>query len=437
MRYLLIGLLPPDLGGPDVGGVASITPNWAKHLAAMEGNEVFLWAPAIKKIPPDIIPNVTILPWLYRDRNPISLINRYGLFNLGRSFVGEVLSLRERSKGSLRFPRLLYSRLYYEIKKAVEYVKPDVVNDHVFYSDAFICHAAVHNVDPYIPITISVHGVHLNARSLDELPPDFKEAYLAQARYILSKSDYIFFSSTYNLEYSKIHGLLDGFSHYTVVTDGIDVSLFDGLAQDQSRHKLGLDPMYRYILFVGNLLPRKGCHLLLNAFSQVANKVTDIKLIIIGDGPERGNLYKQANELKLSERIKFIGTVLDPRQLYLWYKSSDLYVLPSQAEGLSISILEAMTAGLPVVSCRPPMGSYENLRDGETCLLTDYGDVDQLASAIEKLLTDKQLSKRLSENAARLMRDEFDWKVRARIMNQLTQAIVEQKKQIRRLEANH
>lgn len=437
MRYLLIGLLPPVLGGAEVGGVASIIPNWAKHLAAIKGNELYLWAPAINPTSPGLIPNVSILPWLYRDRNPISLVKHYGLSNIGLSLIGELLTKASQSKINFWLNRFPYSRSYFDIKKAVKRVRPDVVNDQLFSWYALTCQAAVHAVDPSIPIIISVHGIHLNQMSLDELPEEEKVKYMAQAKKIFAKTDYILFSSTYNLDYSKNHGLLDGINHYTVITDGVDTALFDEISKGKSQQILGLDPRYRYILFVGNLLPRKGCHLLLEAFARVAQNLSDIVLIIIGDGPEKENLNKQINDLRLGERVHFEGAVPDFKRLVMWYKACDIYVLPSQSEGLSISILEAMSAGLPVISCRPPVGSYESLREGETCLLADYGNIQQLSAMIEMLLMNTQLANMLAKNAAHLMREEFDWKVRASAMDRLTQDIVEQKRQIMRLEANH
>jgi len=431
MRYLLIGLLPPHLGGVTVGGIASITPNWAKHLAAIKGNEVHLWAPVVRQPPADAIAGVTVLPWLFRNRSAESLVRRYGVVNLGMILFDVLLSRSHYLGNALCRYQLQHSRRYFEVKRSVESLRPDVVISYAFYESALIHRAAVRAVDPSIPIIDTVHGggSQLDADKLEDLSEKTRAFYLSVAREVFADSDYIAFASTYNLEQCKSEGLLDDLSRYGVITDGVDTSAFKSSNKEQSVHELGLDSDYRHILFVGNLLPRKSCHLLVQAFSQVTQDIDKVKLIIVGDGPEKGRLLRQAEALEVGERVRFVGTISNPQEFRKWYQACDLYVLPSKSEGLSISILEAMSSGIPVISCHPVIGVYENLHDGETCLLTEYGNVDQLALAIDRILSDTNLASKLAENAFQLMREEFDWIVRAKAMHNLAISVVKWKRQ--------
>lgn len=431
MRYLLVGLLPPNLGGAKVGGIASIAPNWAKHLAAIDDNEVYLWAPVVQQFSPSAITGATILPWLSKDGNPMSLVKRYGVLTLGMILFDVLLSRFNYFGRTFYRYQLEHSRRYFEIKRAVESARPDLVILYTFYESALICKAAVRAVDPSIPVINTVHGggAQLNARSLEDLSEKTRSFYAAVAREVFADSDYIAFASAYNLRYCKTHGLLNGLSRYSVVTDGVDTSVFKSSNKEQSMRELGLDPNCRHILFVGNLLPRKSCHLLVRAFSQVTQDIDKMKLVIVGDGSEKGRLLRQIENLEIKKRVRFVGTVSNPQEFRKWYQACDLYVLPSKSEGLSISVLEAMSSGIPVVSCRPAMGVYENLRDGETCLLTEYGNVDQLAVAIERILSDTNLASRLAGNAFRLMQEEFDWKVRAKAMHNLAISVIKWKRQ--------
>jgi len=431
MRYLLIGLLPPNSGGAKVGGIASITPNWAKHLAAIDNNEVYLWAPVVQQPSPGAITGVTILPWLFKDRNPMSLVQRYGVLNLGMILFDVLLSRFNYIGRTFYRYQLKRSRQYFEIKRTVESVCPDLVILYTFYESALISKAAVRAIDPSIPVINTVHGggAQLNAKSLEDLSEKTRTFYVAIAREVFADSDYIAFASAYNLRYCKIHGLLSDLSRYSVVTDGVDTSVFKSGNKEQSMRELGLDPNCRHILFIGNLLPRKSCHLLVQAFSQVTQDIDKIELVIVGDGPEKGRLLRQAEALEVGEQVRFVGTISNPQEFRKWYQACDLYVLPSKSEGLSISVLEAMSSGIPVISCHPAMGVYENLRDGETCLLTEYGNVDQLALAIERILSDTNLASNLAEKAFQLMREEFDWKVRAKAMHNLATSVVKWKRQ--------
>lgn len=113
-------------------------------------------------------------------------------------------------------------------------------------------------------------------------------------------------------------------------------------AGSRKRRELGIPAGARVIGSVGRLAQVKGFDRLLNAFSRMSCEPT---LLLVGDGPERATLEQQARDLGIVDRVIFAGYQADP---WPCYAAMDLFVLPSHSEGLSISLLEAMSAGIPV-----------------------------------------------------------------------------------------
>lgn len=158
------------------------------------------------------------------------------------------------------------------------------------------------------------------------------------------------------------------------------------------------------ILFLGNLGKAKGTYDLLHAMSRVANTVPEAKLMLCGDG-ETGKTRELIRQLSLEHCVQLPGWIDQQRRAEL-LASASLFVLPSYAEGLPMSILEAMGAGLPVIATRvggvPDAISHE--REG---LLVEPGDIDQLAASIVRLLKNPDERRRLAEAAHSAVRENF------------------------------
>jgi glycosyltransferase involved in cell wall biosynthesis len=118
---------------------------------------------------------------------------------------------------------------------------------------------------------------------------------------------------------------------------------------------------------------------------------------VIGDGSERGRLEALRAELPGADRIELQGERNDADR---WYPRFDLFVLPSWNEGISCTIQEAMTSGLPVIASRVG-GNPELINDGETGLLVSAGDEDELHAALVSLLDAPERRRTLGENARR------------------------------------
>lgn len=169
-----------------------------------------------------------------------------------------------------------------------------------------------------------------------------------------------------------------------VVFNGIDTDLFHPQPPDPTlRARLGVPATAPLLLFVGRLQPWKGVETAIRALPQIPQAV----LLIAGDGEDRARLAALANELGLSERVRFLGSVPRP-QLPALYASVDLLVATSHAsETFGIGPVEAQACGLPVVATR--FGGFpEVVAEGQTGLLVPPRDPAALAAAVNELLAD-------------------------------------------------
>ncbi len=142
------------------------------------------------------------------------------------------------------------------------------------------------------------------------------------------------------------------------------------------------------LLTVGRMASVKGVPVLLNAIKQLLPTHPDITLTVVGDGPERAAFERRAEELGLSERVKFVGYQAQSK-VRDFLNSTDVFVLPSFAEGVPVVLMEAMAAGVPVVTTRIA-GVAELVDDGQSGYLVAPGDAESLARGIDALLIDHE-----------------------------------------------
>ncbi|MCV9999540.1 glycosyltransferase family 4 protein [Pararhizobium sp. YC-54] len=148
---------------------------------------------------------------------------------------------------------------------------------------------------------------------------------------------------------------------------------------------------------VGRLTHQKGFDLLLKAFAQIAAKHPDWRLVIWGEGDDRKALEAQRDALGLRERVEMPGVTSRPG---LWVETADVFVLSSRYEGWGIVLLEAMAAGLPVVSYECEWGPGTMVTNGDDGILVPCENVDALAGALDAMLGNAALRKTLAAKAA-------------------------------------
>jgi glycosyltransferase involved in cell wall biosynthesis len=187
------------------------------------------------------------------------------------------------------------------------------------------------------------------------------------------------------------------------IPNGVDVARFEGEREAAPIPELGPAEGRELVLAVGRLAPQKRFDNLLRAFAALAPRRPRARLAIVGTGPDRAALEALTAELGLGERVAFLGVREDIPKLL---RAASLFALPSAWEGLSIALLEALSASVPVVASDIP-GNRMVVRHEREGLLVPVDDVPALASTLERLLADRALAERLSAAGLERVHAEF------------------------------
>jgi sugar transferase (PEP-CTERM/EpsH1 system associated) len=188
-----------------------------------------------------------------------------------------------------------------------------------------------------------------------------------------------------------------------VIRNGIDTTRFTPARREAARHRLGLRDEDVAIGTAGRLVPVKDQATLLTALSQLKREGAPFRAFLAGDGPLLDTLSAQAREGDIADRIGFLGARADIEDVLAAY---DVFVLSSVSEGLSNTILEAMSSGLPVIATR--VGGADELVEHEhTGVLVAPSDPPAMAAAIRRLLENQQLRQSMGAAGRRRAETEF------------------------------
>ncbi len=169
-----------------------------------------------------------------------------------------------------------------------------------------------------------------------------------------------------------------------VIYNGIQPQLFDlNIDIETKKKELGLDPKDKIIGIIARLEPVKSHAMLLRAFAQVIKGVAQAKLLIVGDGKLRAELEDLTKILNINNNVKFLGVRRDIPELL---KIFDVFVLSSLSEAASVTLLEAMAAGVPIVATNVG-GNPEIVLEGKTGFLVPRGDDKAMAKALIEVLS--------------------------------------------------
>jgi glycosyltransferase involved in cell wall biosynthesis len=170
------------------------------------------------------------------------------------------------------------------------------------------------------------------------------------------------------------------------------------------RQEIGIGPHARLVGAVGRLSVEKGLEYLLKACAQLIAKNRLVKLLVVGDGPQRQELEALAKSLGISEDVIFCGHRSDVHRIY---PALDVYAIPSLTEGMPIALLEAMVFGRSVVASRVG-GIPEVVQDGVTGFLVPPRDVDQLAEKMWDILQSPNIAADMGRRAKKCVESLFD-----------------------------
>lgn len=157
------------------------------------------------------------------------------------------------------------------------------------------------------------------------------------------------------------------------------------------------------------LLKRKGVDLILMAVAQLVSRGVNVELVIVGDGPERRHLEDFALQLDITAVVTFAGYI-DHARLLPYYVAADVWVSMSWAESFGVSLLEAMSTGMPVVTAAN-LGAKAILREKQAGVLIELGDSLALAHELERLGSSAALRAELGMSGRKLVEEDFDWAV--------------------------
>jgi len=185
-----------------------------------------------------------------------------------------------------------------------------------------------------------------------------------------------------------------------VVHDACDTEEIERLAEEPVEHPWFAEPV-PVVVTAGRLVEAKGHTHLLRAFARVRNMVR-CRLLLLGDGEERGRLEQLAAHLGLSEEVAFLGWQENP---YKYMARSTVFVFPSLWEGFGMALIEALACQLPIVSYDCESGPSEILGGGRYGILVPVGDEAGLAEAILRLLQDADLRRSFAAKARQRARE--------------------------------
>ena len=188
------------------------------------------------------------------------------------------------------------------------------------------------------------------------------------------------------------------------IYNGVDLGYFEE-TPDCSRIKNEFLQRGEQILIgaVGRLVAEKGLKYLLTAIPNVLKRFSEARLLLVGDGPLRKDLEKIVIDLDLTGKVTFVGFRSDIKDIL---SSLDILVLPSLLEGFPMIILEAMAMATPIVASDIP-GIREQIIDGESGILVPTKDSNALASAITRILENKQAARRIGLKAKKTVDEKF------------------------------
>ncbi|HEX3470420.1 MAG TPA: glycosyltransferase [Silvibacterium sp.] len=220
-------------------------------------------------------------------------------------------------------------------------------------------------------------------------PEEFYEVDLCYLRRKIERAKFIFCISDFCRSqlmkccdpalWDKIH----------VVRLGVDLEEFRPTSREAS--------LPLQIVCVGRLVPAKGQHILLRAFSLLRSKGHPLHLTLVGDGPDRPSLEREVAELSLTEQVTFRGAI-NHDQVREQIARADVFAMASFAEGIPVALMEAMATQIPCVSTNVA-GIPELIRDNVDGLLVPPSSAESLAAAIESLVLDPIMRERLSTSA--------------------------------------
>jgi len=207
----------------------------------------------------------------------------------------------------------------------------------------------------------------------------------------------------------------------TVIYNGVDESFKPQYVNSSFLQKHQVDDC-KLIVFVGPFIPRKNLLYLLKIFKEVNKKVTNSRLILVGEGPQLNILKKFAIDIGLSSSVIFTGFVSELDKIR-WLSAADVFVSTSKMEGFGLSVAEAMACEKPVVVSKAGAFS-EVVVDGLTGFVVSLNRIKEFVNAIVKLLENPSLCFRMGKAGRERVLEHFQWNKAAQQIKNLYEELI-------------
>lgn len=283
-----------------------------------------------------------------------------------------------------------------DIQKVIRQTKADIVHTHFARSNTYGRIAALMSGKPVI---LSEHGMLRNTKFpinvFDNLLNLFTTYNISNSKATLGsvKKEIVLNRDNMSVIYN---GVEDVFADYKEV----DIN--------ETRAKFGLSSDDFVIVEVGSHIKLRDQQTIIQAVDHLNGKIRNLKVVLIGDGPEHENLIEAVKDAKLEDVIKLSGYVERP-DIYDLMKSADVYVNAAVMEGFGIATVEAMLASMPVI-CADSGSLPELINDGKDGLMFRHGNWAQLAQKIIHLYENAELRIELGEKARKKAIEKFSVK---------------------------
>ena len=190
-----------------------------------------------------------------------------------------------------------------------------------------------------------------------------------------------------------------------IVYNAISLDRFEPSWIDRSsvRAELGIAEDDIVVGTVGKLHSGKGVYTLLDAAGRIYHDFPSLRLLFVGDGPEKEGIIRQAGLLGIADRIVMTGVRQDVERMY---SAMNIFALPSHNEGMPTVLIEAMAMNIPVIAT-PVGGVHEIISGGENGLLVPPGDETMLAGSIVRLLTEREFASRIAAKGRQTVKSAF------------------------------
>ncbi|MCH8325234.1 MAG: N-acetyl-alpha-D-glucosaminyl L-malate synthase BshA [Bacteroidetes bacterium] len=316
-------------------------------------------------------------------------------FRLGEFVENIVFHEVEMSNYPL-FEHSMYSlALASKMVEVAEYEKIDLL--HVHYAiphavSAYLAKQMLKNKSD-IKIITTLHGTDI---TLVGLEPSF----LPMVKFSIEQSDGVSAVSRFLKEKTLTNYNIE--KDITVINNFIDIDLYKPNGTSKLREHIAPNNE-KIIVHTSNFRPVKRVPETIRILEKVRKEIP-VKLVLVGDGPDRSECERLCRELNLCDHTKFLGK---QNGLVEILNASDLFLIPSQSESFGLAALEAMSCGLPVVSSSVG-GLPELINHNETGYIAEIGDIDRMSKYVIELFTNKRKYDLFSKASRKRVEENFD-----------------------------